>query len=269
MNKKIFDLSNQVIVLTGSAGRLGTNFAHILADAGANLVLIDIDDEKNKKLEKTLLKKFKTKILCSNTDITKKKELQNLAKQVLKKFGKINGLVNNAFYSPRLNVEKSAMKFEEYETEIWNDVVSVNLTGVFLCSQIFGKIMAKQKTGGIIVNISSIYGINGADQRIYENSKLNSPPSYAATKGAIINFTKYLAAYWNRKNIRVNTMTLGGVEDKSYMDKKFMKNYSNKTMIGRMAKNDEYNGALVFLLSNASSYMTGANLVLDGGWSAW
>ena len=269
MNKKIFDLSNQVIVLTGSAGRLGTNFAHILADAGANLVLIDIDDEKNKKLEKTLLKKFKTKILCSNTDITKKKELQNLAKNVLKKFGKIIGLVNNAFYSPRLNVEKSAMKFEEYETEIWNDVVSVNLTGVFLCSQIFGKIMAKQKTGGIIVNISSIYGINGADQRIYENSKLNSPPSYAATKGAIINFTKYLAAYWNRKNIRVNTMTLGGVEDKSYMDKKFMKNYSNKTMIGRMAKNDEYNGALVFLLSNASSYMTGANLVLDGGWSAW
>jgi len=269
MNKKIFDLSNQVIVLTGSAGRLGTNFAHILADAGANLVLIDIDDEKNKKLEKTLLKKFKTKILCSNTDITKKKELQNLAKNVLKKFGKSNGLVNNAFYSPRLNVEKSAMKFEEYETEIWNDVVSVNLTGVFLCSQIFGKIMAKQKTGGIIVNISSIYGINGADQRIYENSKLNSPPSYAATKGAIINFTKYLAAYWNRKNIRVNTMTLGGVEDKSYMDKKFMKNYSNKTMIGRMAKNDEYNGALVFLLSNASSYMTGANLVLDGGWSAW
>ena len=269
MNKKIFDLSNQVIILTGSAGRLGTNFSHTLANAGANLVLIDIDDEENKKLEKKLLKKFKTKILCSNANITEKKELENLGKQVVKKFGKINGLVNNAFYSPRLNVEKSAMKFEEYETEMWNEVISVNLTGVFLSSQIFGKIMVKQKTGGNIINISSIYGINGADQRIYENSKLNSPPSYAATKGAIVNFTKYLAAYWNRKNIRVNTMTLGGVEDKSYMNKKFIKNYSDKTMIGRMAKNDEYNGALVFLLSNASSYMTGANLVLDGGWSAW
>lgn len=269
MNKKIFDLSNQVIVLTGSAGRLGTNFAHILADAGANLVLIDIDKEKNEKLEKALLKKFKIKILCSNTDITEKKELGDLAKQVIKKFGKINGLVNNAFYSPRSNIEKSAKKFEEYETEIWNDVISVNLTGVFLSSQTFGKIMVKQKTGGVIVNISSIYGINGADQRIYGNSKLNSPPSYAATKGAIVNFTKYLAAYWNRKNIRVNTMTLGGVEDKSYMDKKFIKNYSNKTMIGRMARNDEYDGALLFLLSNASSYMNGANLVLDGGWSAW
>ena len=219
MNKKIFDLSNQVIVLTGSAGRLGKNFSHALADAGANLVLIDIDDKENKKLEKKLLKKFKTKILCSNTNITEKKELENLAKQVIKKFGKIDGLVNNAFYSPRLNVEKSAMKFEEYETEIWNDVISVNLTGVFLSSQVFGKIISKQKMGGNIVNISSIYGINGADQRIYENSKLNSPPSYAASKGAVVNFTKYLAAYWNRKNIRVNTMTLGGVEDKSYMKK--------------------------------------------------
>jgi NAD(P)-dependent dehydrogenase (short-subunit alcohol dehydrogenase family) len=129
--------------------------------------------------------------------------------------------------------------------------------------------MAKQKVGGSIVNISSIYGINGADQRIYGNSKLNSPPSYAATKGAVVNFTKYLAAFWNRKNIRVNTMTLGGVEDKSYMNKKFIEKYSEKTMIGRMAKNNEYNGALLFLLSNASSYMTGGNLILDGGWSSW
>ena len=166
MNKKIFDLSNQVIVLTGSAGRLGKNFSHVLADAGANLVLIDINNKENKKLEKQLLKKFKTKILTSNTDITEKKQLEILAKQVIKKFGKVNGLVNNAFYSPRLNVEKSAMKFEEYETEMWNDVISVNLTGVFLSSQVFGKIMSKQKTGGNIVNISSIYGINGADQRI-------------------------------------------------------------------------------------------------------
>jgi len=119
------------------------------------------------------------------------------------------------------------------------------------------------------VNISSIYGINGADQRIYENSGLNSPPSYAASKGGIVNLTKYLAAYWNKKNIRVNTMTLGGVLDTSYMTKKFIKNYSDKTILGRMAQKDEYNGALLFLLSNASSYMTGANLILDGGWSAW
>jgi NAD(P)-dependent dehydrogenase (short-subunit alcohol dehydrogenase family) len=268
-NQKLFDLSNKVIVLTGSAGRLGTNFAHILADAGADLVLIDIDKKQNEKLEKSILTKFKTKILCSNVDITEKDQLEILSKQILKKFKKIDGLVNNAFYSPRTNIKKSAMKFEDFELDLWNQVVSVNLTGIFLCSQVFGKTMTKQKTGGVIVNISSIYGINGADQRIYGDSKLNSPPSYAVTKGAIVNFTRYLAAYWNRKNIRVNTMTLGGVLDESYMDKKFIKNYSEKTMIGRMAKNDEYDGALLFLLSNASSYMTGSNLILDGGWSSW
>ena len=161
------------------------------------------------------------------------------------------------------------MKFEEFPLDLWNKVLSINLTGVFLCSQEFGKVMRRQKTGGSIVNVSSIYGINGADQRIYGDTKLNSPPSYAATKGAIVNFTKYLAAYWTGKNIRVNTMTLGGVLDKSYMDKQFIKKYSEKTMLGRMANNDEYNGALLFLLSDASSYMTGTNLILDGGWTAW
>ena len=269
MTQEIFDLSNKTIILTGSAGRLGSNFAEILADAGANLVLIDINEKANKKLEKRITKKFKIKCISSNANITVKNELLELSKVIIKKFGRIDGVVNNAFYNPRTNIEQSAMKFEDYSLDLWNDVVSVNLTGVFLCSQIFGKIMAKQKVGGSIVNISSIYGINGADQRIYGNSKLNSPPSYAATKGAVVNFTKYLAAFWNRKNIRVNTMTLGGVEDKSYMNKKFIENYSEKTMIGRMAKNNEYNGALLFLLSNASSYMTGGNLILDGGWSSW
>jgi len=266
---KLFDLTDKVIVLTGSAGRLGTNFAHILSDAGADVILVDIDDKKNQKLRDVISKKYKTTPLACNVNITKKEQLSRLRKQIVKKYGRIDGLVNNAFYSPRLHIEGSATKFEEFRPELWNDVVSVNLTGIFLCCQEFGKMMAKQKTGGVIVNISSIYGINGADQRIYGDSKLNSSPSYAATKGAVINFTRYLAAYWHRKNIRVNTMTLGGVLDKSYMDEKFIKNYSYKTMLGRMANSDEYNGALLFLLSDASSYMTGTNLVLDGGWTAW
>jgi len=266
---KLFDLTSKTIILTGSAGRLGKNFAHIISDAGANVILVDINDTENKKLEKTIIQKYKTKPLACNFNISKKEDVSKLKEQIIKKYGKIDGLVNNAFFSPRSDVKRSAMKFEEYPSDLWHDVISINLTGVFLCCQEIGKIMVKQKTGGSIVNISSIYGINGADQRIYGKSQLNSPPSYAVTKGGIVNFTKYLAAYWNRKNIRVNTMTLGGVLDKSYMDKKFIKNYSYKTMLGRMANNDEYNGALLFLLSNASSYMTGANLVLDGGWSAW
>ena len=267
--KELFDLTEKVIILTGSAGRLGTNYAHALSAAGSNVILVDIDNKKNIELGNTLSKKYKTKPLVCNIDITKKSELSLIRKQILKKYGKIDGLVNNAFYSPRTNIEKSAMKFEKFDLNLWNEVIAVNLTSVFLCCQEFGKIMAKQKAGGSIVNISSIYGINGADQRIYGTSKLNSPPSYAATKGAIVNLTRYLAAYWNRKNIRVNTMTLGGVLDKSYMDNNFIKNYSHKTMLGRMANNDEYNGGLLFLLSNASAYMTGANLIIDGGWSAW
>lgn len=266
---KLFDLTDKVIVLTGSAGRLGFNFAHILSDAGANVILVDTNEKKNKILEKMIRKKYHTKPLACNIDISNPVDVSELRKQIVQKYGHIDGLINNAFFSPRLEIERSAMNFEEYPLDLWNKVLSVNLTGVFLCCQEFGKVMSKQKTGGSIVNISSIYGINGADQRIYGNTKLNSPPSYAATKGAIVNFTRYLAAYWNRKNIRVNTMTLGGVLDKSYMDKQFIKNYSEKTMLGRMANTNEYNGALLFLLSDASSYMTGTNLILDGGWTAW
>ena len=266
---KLFDLTDKVIVLTGSAGRLGTNFSHILSEAGANVILVDVDEKKNNILEKKLRKKYSTKPFACNVDVSNQKKLSAFRNQILKKYSHIDGLVNNAFYSPRLDVERSALKFEEFPLGLWNTVISVNLTGVFLCCQEFGKVMAKQKTGGSIVNISSIYGISGSDQRIYGKTKLNSPPSYAATKGAIVNLTRYLAAYWNRKNIRVNTMTLGGVLDKSYMPSQFIKKYSEKTMLGRMANNDEYNGALLFLLSNASSYMTGTNLILDGGWTAW
>ena len=266
---KLFGLNEKVIILTGSAGRLGKKFANSLSEAGANVILVDIDEKINQKLEKDISKKFKTKPLACTINIAEKSEVLKLRKNVVKKYGKIDGLVNNAFFSPRLDVKRSAMKFEDYPLDLWNKVVETNLTGVFLCCQELGKTMVKQKTGGSIVNISSIYGINGADQRIYGKSQLNSPPSYAATKGAIVNMTRYLAAYWHRKNIRVNTMTLGGVLDKSYMKKEFIDNYSKKTMLGRMANSDEYNGALLFLLSNASSYMTGANLVLDGGWSAW
>lgn len=266
--QKIFDLSNKTVVLTGSAGRLGTQFANILSEAGANLVLIDIDEKKNKQLQKSLQKKFHTKTLTFNVDISNKISLQSAREDILKKFGKIDVLINNAFFNPSINQTSKTIDFETFPLELWNKVIGVNLTGVFLCCQEFGKIMAKQKSGSI-VNISSIYGVVGADPRIYGNSKLNSQVSYAATKGSIVNITRYLASYWHRKNVRVNTLTLGGVEDKSYMKKQFIEKYSEKTILGRMAQKDDFNGALLFLTSNASSYMTGANLIVDGGWTAW
>lgn len=265
---KIFDIKNKTIIITGSAGRLGTEFSHTLSSSGANTILFDLNYKKNAKLESVLTKQYNTKPMAYTVDITNENELVKVVKDVKKKYGKIDCLVNSAFLSPTNSKESFSTSFEKFPKDLWDQAISVNLTGIFLCCKTVGQVMAKQRHG-VIVNISSIYGILGADQRIYGTSKLNSSVSYAASKGGVVNLTRYLAAYWHGKNIRVNTMSLGGVLDKSYMSKEFIKNYSAKTILNRMANKNEYNGALLFLVSDASSYVTGTNLVIDGGWSAW
>jgi NAD(P)-dependent dehydrogenase (short-subunit alcohol dehydrogenase family) len=266
--EKLFDLKNQNIILTGSSGILGTHFSHFLSSLGANVILIDINETKNKNLEKTLLKKYQTKPLAIPCDISVKPQVINLKKLILKKYNKIDALINNAAFHPKTKNFNISKPLSSFPLDLWNDAIGVNLTGLFLLCQQIGGIMEKQKNGKI-VNISSIYGMVGPDQRIYGKSKLNSPISYAATKGAMVNLTRYLAAYWQRKNITVNTLSLGGVQNEKYMNPDFIKKYSEKTILGRMANQNEYNGALLFLLSKASSYMTGSNLVIDGGWTAW
>ncbi len=269
---KLFDLKNKNIVITGSSGLLGTQYAKILSAAGANLILLDIDMKNNKKLEENLVRKYKNKSRSYQIDISNQKELKELSKVILTHFKKIDGLINNAAYTSknaRVNSDNDFNgKFENFPLAVWQESIDINLSGAFFCSQIFGEIMSKQKKG-VIVNIASTYGLVGADQRIYGKSGLNLPVSYAASKGAIVNLTRYLAAYWHGKNIRVNTLSPGGVIDKTYQNKKFIENYSKKTILGRMAKKDEYDGAILFLMSDASSYMTGSNLVVDGGWTAW
>jgi NAD(P)-dependent dehydrogenase (short-subunit alcohol dehydrogenase family) len=262
--KELFDLSDQVIVLIGSSGLLGTKYADALSQAGANLVLADKDFETSKKMAIQLNKKYNTNSFAIKVDVSKKDSIKKMVDKTMKKFSKIDVLINNAIF-PEGQKERS-IPFEEFPLGVWNKVISVNLTGMFLCSQEIGKIMKKQKRG-VIVNVSSIYGNIGADQRIYGKSGLNSTVSYAVSKSAVLNFTRYLASYWNNQCIRVNTLSLGGVENGQ--DKNFIKNYSYKTMLGRMAKKDEYIGALLFLVSDASSYMTGSNLVIDGGWTSW
>jgi len=201
-------------------------------------------------------------------DITDQQSVRKLTKEVLSKYKKIDVLINNAHFIPREHPKRDA-PFEQYPVKLWDKTISDNMRGIFLCCQEFGKVMSKQHKG-VIVNISSIYGIVGADQRIYGKSRLNSPAFYAATKGALVSLTRYLAAHWSTKNIRVNTLTLGGVFDtKLHTDKNFVKNYSKRTILGRMAKKEDYDGALLFLASDASTYMTGANLIVDGGWTAW
>lgn len=265
---KIFSLKGKVVVLTGSAGRIGSRFAQVLSSAGADLILVDIEKNTNEKLASKLTKQYGNKITSHPTDFSNEKEVKKLANQVVKSNKKIDVLINNAHYLPREHPQRDS-NFEEYPLDLWDETISKNLRGIFLCCREFGKHMAKQKSGNI-VNVSSIYGITGPDQRIYGKSRLNSPAFYSTTKGGLVNLTKYLAAYWNGKNIRVNTLTLGGVFDKKlHTDKNFIKKYSEKTMIGRMAKTSDYDGAILFLTSDSSSYMTGANLIVDGGWTSW
>ena len=247
--EKIFDLSGRVVIITGAAGLLGSEYAKGFSQAGANVVLADQNIVKCKKLAKILENKF---------------NVSPLATKVMKKFSKIDVLVNNAIFPETEKNRK--ISFENFPLAIWKKGIDVNLTGIFLCSQQIGKVMVKQKHG-VIINISSIYGLVGPDQRIYGKTKTIKSVMYAVTKGAIPNLTRYMASYWNRTGIRVNTLSLGGVEEDQ--DKTFKKNYSYKTTFGRMAKKDEYVGAVLFLSSDASSYMTGSNLVIDGGWTTW
>ena len=267
-SQKIFDIKGKTIVLAGSAGKVGSRFAHILSNAGANVILVDKDDIKNKKLELEIIKKYKTKATAQNIDINDTKQVKKLVEVILKKYKKIDVLINNAHIVPRNHPDRDA-PFEKFPVELWDETISNNMRGIFLCSKEIGKSMIKRKKG-IIINISSIYGITGPDQKIYGASRLNSPAYYSATKGAMVNLTKYLASYWGSKNIRVNTLTLGGIFDKKlHSGKEFVKNYSNKTMLGRMSNEKDYDGAILFLTSDASSYMTGSNLIIDGGWTAW
>mgnify|MGYP001365070852 CR=1 FL=1 len=259
-----FDLKDKVIILTGSSGLLGLQYAEGLAHAGANLVLVDNNIKKSKLVINKISQKYENESIIINTNLTDKDSIKKMVSQTLKKFSKIDVLINNAAFSEGPNERNTP--FEQFSLKSWNNVISVNLTGTMMCCQEIGKVM-KNKHSGSIINISSIYGLLGADQRIYGNSGLNSSIAYATTKAAIINMTRYLASYWHNTGIRINTLSLGGV--KNFQDPKFIRNYSKNTMLGRMAKKDEYVGALIFLSSNASSYMTGSNLVVDGGWTAW
>ena len=263
-SENLFNVKDKVVILIGATGLLGREYSELLSEAGANVVLADLNFSDCKKFESTLRKKFDVNPLSVKVDITKKKSITEMVKKVMKYYSKIDILINNAIF-PEGPKERS-VGFENFSLSVWNKVLSVNLTGVFLCCQEVGKVMVKQKRGNII-NISSIYGLTGADQRIYGKSELNSSPAYAVTKSGILNLTRYLASYWYDKGIRVNTLSLGGV--KNNQDSIFIKNYSYKTMIGRMANKDDYSGSILFLASNASLYMTGSNLVVDGGWSAW
>lgn len=263
-----FSLKGKTAIVTGACGLIGTKHCEALAAAGANVVVVDMDQDKCQQVANRL----GTGHLAIATDVTNKESLSAARDKILATYGHIDVLVNNAaindmFENPLLAGQQSM--FENYPVEMFRKSLEVNVTGVFLCSQVFGTPMAQQGKGSII-NIASTYGIVGPDQSIYVNEQgeqnFYKSASYPATKGAVVNFTRFLAAYWGNKGVRVNTLSPGGVENGQ--DDFFNANYSRKTLLGRMAQPTDYQGAIVFLASDASNYMTGANLVVDGGWTA-
>jgi NAD(P)-dependent dehydrogenase (short-subunit alcohol dehydrogenase family) len=264
---ELFSLQGKVAIVTGACGLLGQSHCEALAEAGAKVIVADLNESASQKLAKQLGNAH----MGIGLDVANDLSVMNAKEAIAMRYGKIDVLVNNAaindmFENPSVALELS--KFENYPLNLWKKSIDVNVTGVFLCSQIFGSMMV-EIGGGSIINIASTYAITAPDQKLYQDENqvqtFYKSAAYPTTKGAVLSFTKFLAAYWGNKGIRVNALSPGGVENGQ--DDFFIKNYSSRTVLGRMAKKTDYKGAIVFLASDASEYMTGANLVVDGGWT--
>ena len=277
MSSNIYDkynLESKVAVITGGGGLLGRMHAEAIAEAGGIPVVADINKDAADKVVNFIKDNLGIESLSARTDITKIEEILELKEIILRKYSRIDILINNAANDPKAegNDSRLSEQFEDFSLDRWYDDIAVGLTGAFLCSQVLGSVMA-QRQSGVILNISSDLGIIAPDQRIYrkeglpEEQQPKKPVSYSVIKHGLIGLTKYLATYWADKGIRVNALCPGGVY--TSQPDEFTKSISRLIPMGRMARIDEYKSAVVFLVSDASSYMTGQNLILDGGRSIW
>lgn len=266
-----FSLKNKNIVVTGACGLLGRQHSEVIAASGGVPVLLDMALPQLEALAAQINEKHQVRPLCFAVDITQKQQLEQCMEQIQEQIGGVHGLVNNAANNPKVESQDGNsgwMRFENLDLSIWEKDLAVGLAGAFLCSQVFGSSMAASG-GGVIVNISSDLSLIAPDQRLYQIPGLPEAQqpvksvTYSVVKTGLIGLTRYLAGYWAHKGVRVNAISPGGVENGQPED--FQKRLSNLIPLGRMARVDEYRAALLFLLSDASSYMTGTNLVMDGG----
>lgn len=264
--KPDFSLSGKVVAVTGGGGILGRRLVAALASFGASVAVIELDIAKARAAAEEV-PSGAGRAHAFAADVRNRDSVTAAANAIEDMFGPVSGLLNNA-------AAKSENFFEPFETfpvEDWDTVMAVNLTGAAICAQVFGGRMADRKSGSI-VNTLSVYGIVAPDQRIYEGSvyegrAINTPAVYSASKAGLWGLTKYLAAYWGSKNVRVNAVTPGGIF--SGQNDTFVEKYSARVPMGRMAGQDDLSGAMVFLVSDASSYITGQNIIVDGGLSTW
>lgn len=267
MTQQRFDLTGKVVVVTGGTGLLGSAYCQGLADQGAQVVMADLaaaDPVGKAQAVKTPDGRPAFGIAC---DVGVEADVIHLFEQVMAQFGQVNVVLNNAAATGEHLMRQGAVftSFEESTLAVWEQAIRVNLTGVYLVAREGGKAMLKSG-GGSMVNVSSTYGVVGPDHRIYDGLAFNSLPSYAAAKAGVHGLTRWLATYWGDKGIRVNTLVPGGVENNH--DPEFVRRYTARVPLGRMAKREDMVGMMIYLASDASAYSTGQQFFVDGGWTA-
>ena len=275
MLEELFRLDNKIIVITGATGLLGRKHAEAIACYGGTPILLDLSQGIIDDFSNELNAKYNTNAIGFAIDITNEQAIANNTKLLIGKFGKIDGLVNNAANNPKVeeSSDKNFSRLENFPLNIWNDDIAVGLTGAFLCSKYYGEKIAQNPDGGSIVNISSDLGLIAPDQRLYkkdgipENLQNVKPVTYSVVKTGLIGLTRYLATYWASQNVRCNALCPGGVENSQPED--FLQKVSIRIPMARLASKDEYQGTLLWMLSDASSYLNGAIIPVDGGRTAW
>ena len=271
LDRDLFDLTDKVALVTGGAGIQGVRVTRGLAAFGADIAVLDVAADAAEKLAQEIVAEYGVRAIAVDCDVSSPEQVTAAVQKVVDELGGIHVLHNNAQGRPS-DLSAFFAPIEDFDFSIWREIMSVNLDGVFLVAQAVGRQMIAQGSGGSIIQVASTYGLVGPDPRIYEGSfymgqRMNTPPAYAASKAGIIGLTRYLATNWAEHGIRVNTMVPGGIE--SGQNEEFLSRYSARTPLGRMAQRDEVVGAVVYLASDASSYMTGQMVVVDGGWTAW
>jgi NAD(P)-dependent dehydrogenase (short-subunit alcohol dehydrogenase family) len=265
------NLDGKVAIVTGATGLLGREHCLALAAAGAKVVATDLDQGECQDLAELLVRSNGRPALGIAADVTDPDSVEALGERALASFGQIDVLVNNAAIDDKFTTGASEeSRFENYSVERFRRMLEVNVVGTFICAQRLGRRMAARGSGSII-NIASTYGVVAPQQALYRRAdgtqSFFKSPGYPTSKGAVLQFTRFLAAYWGHAGVRVNALSPGGVAQDP--DPEFRAQYEARTPLGRMAEASDYRGALVFLASSASAYMTGANLIVDGGWTAW